>query len=274
MKICLATIFKRYLNLILIFMKRALFFVLLFIPEHILLSQNLVINPGFETWSKPDKLTSWTNTQGCLKDSVFVLSGDYSCRQEGTTTSRDLGQKFVVKPSTPYRFSFYYKTGTETTGNGCRVWCSWLDNSQVGIDDPVIHSGFMKSVEWLKYEVAVTSPAEAGYFYLLVRTLPNSVTYWDDFLFEEDIVSSASDSKAPEIKIYPNPAHNYLTISNMQNVQQIDIQGITGIIVWSEKLQDEEQITIPVSQLPNGIYFVRIISYGKLMTYKFIKTRF
>lgn len=252
-------------------MKRALFFVLLINMEQILLSQNLVTNPGFEIWNKPDKLASWTNIQGCLKDSAFVFSGDYSCRQEAATLSRDLGQKYVVRPDAQYRFSFFYKTGIETTGNGCRVWCSWLDNSQAAIADPVIHSGFMKSGEWLKYEVAVTSPAEAGYFYLLVRTLPNSVTYWDDFVFEEDIVSSASDSKAPEIKIYPNPAHNYLTISNLNDLQQIDIQDITGKIVWSEKLQEEEQITIPVSQLPNGIYLIKIITKDEISVRRFIK---
>jgi hypothetical protein len=251
-------------------MKRALFFVLLLIMEQILLSQNLVVNPGFENWNKPDKLTSWTNTQGCLKDSAFVFSGNYSCRQEGITASRDLGQKFVVKPSTQYRFSFYYKTGTETTGNGCRVWCSWLDNSKVEISDPVIHSTYMKSETWLKYEIAVTSPAEAGYFYLLVRTLPNSVTYWDDFIFEEDFVSSASDLRIPEIKIYPNPARNYLIINNLHDLQQIDIQSITGIVVWSEKYSGEIEVMIPVFCLEEGIYFIRISSGERITTYKFI----
>jgi len=254
-------------------MKRALFFVQLLLLEHILLSQNLVSNSGFETWTKPDKLKEWTNTQGCLKDSAFVVSGEYSCRQEGTTSSRDLGQKFAIKPSTPYRLSFYYKTGTETTGNGCRVWCSWLDNSQVAMADPVIHSAFMKSSEWLKYEVAVTSPAEAGYFYLLIRTLPNSVTYWDDFLFEEDIVSSASELEVPKITLYPNPAHNYLTISNLINLQQIDIQNIAGEVVWSEKIQAEGQISIPVSQLPVGIYVIKIITKTEIYVRKFIKNK-
>lgn len=252
-------------------MKRALFFVLLLIMEQNLFSQNLVLNPGFEIWTKPDKLSIWTNTQGCLKDSALVFSGGYSCRQEGTTSSRDLGQKFAVKPSAQYRFSFYYRTGTETTGNGCRVWCSWLDNTQVAIADPVIHLGYMKSETWLKYEVAVTSPAEAGYFYLLVRTLPNSVTYWDEFVFEEDITSGNTENKNPGIKTHPNPATNYLTISNLYNIQQIDIQSITGSIVWSEKFRNETEVTIPVSQLPDGIYLLRINTKGEIYVRKFIK---
>lgn len=252
-------------------MKRALFFVLLLIGEQNLLSQNLVINPGFEIWNKPDRLSIWTNTQGCLKDSAFVLSGGYSCRQEGTTSSRDMGQKFVIKPSTAYRFSFYYRTGTETTGNGCRVWCSWLDNSKVELADPVIHSVFMKSETWSKYEVAVTSPAEAGYFYLLVRTLPNSVTYWDEFIFEEDITSGNTENKITGIKIYPNPATNYLIINNFNDVQQVDIHSITGKVVWSEKFRNETEVTIPVSQLPDGIYLVKVIIKGEIYVRKFIK---
>jgi Secretion system C-terminal sorting domain len=252
-------------------MKRVYFFMLCCFISIAGNSQNLVLNSEFETWSKIDKPANWTNTQGCLKDSVFVLSGSYSCKQEATTTSRDLGQKFVVIPSTQYRFSFFYRTGTETTGNGCRVWCSWLDNSQTGITDPVIHSGFMKGDGWQKYEAAVTSPDNAGYFYLLVRTLPNSVTYWDDFIFEEDIVSSEKETTISNIKIYPNPAHNYLTISNLQQLQHIDIQNITGHTVFSEEFHGESETTIPVSGLKDGFYLIRIITNGKVITHRFIK---
>jgi len=252
-------------------MKRQVFFVLCCIISIGSNSQNLILNSDFETWSKIEKPASWTNTQGCLKDSVFVLSGSYSCKQEATTTSRDLGQKFIVSPSTQYRLSISYKTGIETTGNGCRVWCSWLDNTQVAIAEPVVHSGFLKGDGWQKYEAAVTSPEGAGYFYLLVRTLPSSVTYWDDFLFEEDIVSSEKETIIPEIKIYPNPSHNYLTISNLHTLQHIDIQSITGHTVFSEEFHGEKEITISISGLPRGLYFIRIVSSGKQNTYKIVK---
>ncbi len=252
-------------------MKRAIFFVLLLLTGSLLLSQNLVTNPGFETWDRTDKPTGWTNTQGCLQESVVVMSGNFSCRQEGTTSSRDLGQRIIVKPSTHYRFSFLYKTDPGTTGNGCRVWCSWLDNSQTVIDDPVLHSGFMKSENWLKYEEPVTSPDGAGYFYLLVRTLSNSVTYWDDFIFEEDIVSTDNETTIEEIKIYPNPAHNYLIISNIQNIQHIDIQSITGNVVWEGDFHGEDSATIPVAGMVNGIYFIKIKSAGEYYLRKFIK---
>jgi hypothetical protein len=252
-------------------MEKVAFFVLCFLISIVTNSQNLIINSGFEDWSKADKPAGWTNTQGCLKDSVFIQSGTYSCRQAGTTVSRDLGQKIVVMPNTRYRFSFYYKTGAETTGNGCRVWCSWLDISQTGISDPVVHSGYLKSENWQKYETEVTSPERAGYFYLIVRTLPNSVTYWDDFLFEEDIVSSEVAPTIPQIKVYPNPAHDYLTISNVNQLQQIDIQNITGYSIWSKQFYGEEEVSIPVSGLKDGIYIIKISTSEKVYTQKFMK---
>lgn len=252
-------------------MKREVFFVLCIVVSISAFPQNLIINSGFDNWSRTDKPASWNNTQGCLKDSVIILTGKYSCRQEGTTTSRDLGQKFAVTPGTNYKFSFFYKTGITTTGNGCRVWCSWLDNSQAGIADPVIHSTFLKSESWQKYEAAITSPETAGYFYLLVRTLPNSVTYWDDFVFEEDIATSAKETIITDIEIYPNPASDNLTIKNIQNIQFIDIMSITGSIKWSGQFSGEEVVTIPIYSYPKGLYIIRIVSPEKITILKFIK---
>ena len=129
----------------------------------------------------------------------------------------------------------------------------------------------MKSDGWQKYEASVTSPDNAKYFYLLVRTLPNSVTYWDDFILEEDIVSGEKETMMPKIKVYPNPAHNYLITSNIYQLQQIDILTLTGTVVWSEQFHGEEEVTIPVSGLQAGIYIVKVRANGKITNHKFIK---
>lgn len=73
-------------------MKRAIFFVLFLSMELLSFSQNLIVNPGFETWEKINKPVGWTTTQNCLKDSVCINSGNYSCRHEGGTTTKYLGQ--------------------------------------------------------------------------------------------------------------------------------------------------------------------------------------
>ena len=105
-------------------MKRTTFFVLLLSVELTLISQNLVVNPGFETWEKTIKPSGWTTTQNCLKDSVYIKTGSYSCRHSGgTSTAKYLGQTVGVVPGKQYNLSFYYKTEITGTGNGCRIWC-------------------------------------------------------------------------------------------------------------------------------------------------------
>lgn len=256
-------------------MKRAIIFVLLFGIEQALVCQNMVVNPEFELWSNATKPTDWSNSQYCLKDSDNVKSGIYSCRQDGGTSSRDLGQKFIVSPDKLYRFSFFYKSGAATTGNGCRVWCEWLDENKISLDDPstesVLHSGFLKSEEWKQFSADITSPAGAGYFYLLVRTLPNSITFWDDFIFEENVTTFEHEATHQEITIYPNPARNYLIICNIQHLQHIDIQNIAGASVWSSGFSGEEVISIPVSGLSEGLYIIRIRTSERFIIRKFIR---
>jgi len=255
-------------------MKRAVSFVLFLSLEATIFCQNLVVNSGFETWGTINKPTGWTNSQACLKDSAFIVSGSYSCRQ-GSTASKDLGQKIAVSQGKQYRFSFHYNTDTTNIANGCRVWCEWLDENKDPIDDPSsiseLHSGFLKSAAWQQFSTTVTSPDNAHYFYLLVRTLPNSITYWDDFIFEEDIVSGDPENRFPDITLYPNPACDYLIINTLYNIQHIDIQDFTGRIVWSSDFSGEIHVTVPVSALHEGMYIARIKTTDKIITRKFIK---
>ncbi|MBR5663707.1 MAG: T9SS type A sorting domain-containing protein, partial [Bacteroidales bacterium] len=55
-----------------------------------------------------------------------------------------------------------------------------------------------------------------------------------------------------EVAVYPNPAHDKLFV-NAENVQRIDIYGVTGQMVMSTT--DTE---INVSDLEPGMYFVRV----------------
>ena len=91
-------------------MKRVVFFVLLLAMELVIYSQNLVINPGFETWVKIDKPGSWTHAENCLKDSSTLITGNYSCLHSGGATSTsDLGQTISVSPGMDYILSFIIK---------------------------------------------------------------------------------------------------------------------------------------------------------------------
>jgi hypothetical protein len=257
-------------------MKRAISLMLLVTVNIVSPSQNLIMNPGFEIWTKINKPAGWATAENCLKDSVSIISGMYSLRHEGGTSSKDLGQTISITPGKSFLLSLYYKTEISNNGNGCRIWCYWKDNDGKSISDPATNSilrpsGYMKSDIWEQYNASFTAPVQAVALYFEVRVYPNSVVYWDDFVLEEDITTYRSEKNITDISIYPDPAHNYLIIRNIQNLHYINIQSITGTTVWSGRFAGEQNVEVPVANLSDGIYIIHIRTSDKLVSGKFVK---
>ncbi|MBI5010188.1 MAG: T9SS type A sorting domain-containing protein [Bacteroidia bacterium] len=256
-------------------MKKVASFVLFYFIASHSFSQNLAVNAGFETWQKINKPAGWTTALACTKDSVIIRTGFYSCRQNTTTESKELGQVLTVQPGLQYNISFWYRNDPSAAGNGCRIWSNWKDADGNSITDdtslPYLHSGYLKSDSWKQYTAEVTAPANAFFLNLVFRTLPNSITYWDDIVFGESIPTGISEQNTDNILIHPNPASSYLNISNIQNVQQIDIQTITGIRMVSFIIDGEKNITVSLSGYKNGIYIICLYSNGNIRFKKFIK---
>jgi hypothetical protein len=255
-------------------MKRVIFFVLLTAVSLLSFSQNFILNPGFETWEKLNKPAGWTTAQNCVKDSVSIKSGSYSCRHEGGT--KYLGQTLTIIPGKPYRLSFFFKTSITGSGNGCRIWCYWKDSggnnlTDLATNDILRPSKYLKSDSWQQFSVDFASPEGSAFFYLEIRTYANSVTWIDDFVFEENISTYSPEEKNSDIAIYPNPAKDYLTISSVAGLKHIYIQSLTGTILLSSDFHGEQTINIPVSGFPNGIYIISIRTTDKLVTRKFVK---
>lgn len=238
--------------------------------------QNLVVNPGFEAWSKTTRPDGWSHVENCLKDSVSVISGSYSCMHSGGTTTSDLGQTIPVIPGKEYVLSLVNKTIITSTGKGSRIWCYWKDAENKSIydtntDDIMRPSQYFRSETWQEFSISVIAPPEAVAFYLEVRTNTNSTAWWDDITFEEMIITSYDERPESPLNIYPNPVRDYLFISNAQNLQHIDIMKLTGARIWQSDFSGEQITTIPVSGLPNGLYVLRIITSDKVVIRKFIK---
>jgi hypothetical protein len=256
-------------------MKSAVFIVLLTLVNLLSFSQNLTVNPGFEEWDKPDKPTGWTTDGNCLKDSDNTNSGRYSCRQNGGTNNID--QTLSIVPGKRYRFSFFYKTAIIESGNGCRIWCYWKDAKNKNLTDSSTDkilrpSKYLKSNTWHKFTIDFAAPAGASSFYLEVRTYQNSIAWFDDFDFEENVPTIINpEEKFQDIKLYPNPVCDHLFISNLINITHVYIQNLEGRTVWSSGFNGEQLVTIPVSGFANGIYLVIIRTSDKLITKKIVK---
>lgn len=73
-------------------------------------------------------------------------------------------------------------------------------------------------------------------------------------------VSEVADAK--EVKLYPNPAKDHITIQfadAVNSVSQLNIINSTGAVVHTEELQQgKESYTINISTLPAGYYMIRM----------------
>ena len=72
-------------------------------------------------------------------------------------------------------------------------------------------------------------------------------------------------------RIFPNPAKDQLTISNVEAYSNIQILDITGKLVKQYATEQFNSITINVSDLQNGVYFVKLQSNEINKTIKFVK---
>lgn len=75
------------------------------------------------------------------------------------------------------------------------------------------------------------------------------------------------------MRIYPNPASDYILIDKKVTFENgtYDILDITGKTVKSIKILPEKKATINISELPRGVYILRMMSEIGLTATKFVK---
>lgn len=84
----------------------------------------------------------------------------------------------------------------------------------------------------------------------------------------EDGIVSISDYTENTCNIYPNPAANILNI-DAEGYDSYQITNLLGQIVLTDAMNNHAQINI--SQLKNGVYFVRLNGDNGIYTRKFVK---
>jgi len=74
------------------------------------------------------------------------------------------------------------------------------------------------------------------------------------------------------ITIYPNPTKGKLKVTSTQNtISQITITNVSGITVFN-KQANQKELEINISNLQNGVYFVKVITeQGSVFTEKIVK---
>lgn len=74
-----------------------------------------------------------------------------------------------------------------------------------------------------------------------------------------------------KIKFYPVPVKTDLNLENISSVTVIEIFDVMGKKHISQACNKQEQMSIPVSHLPKGVYFIRFVTPGTPVMKRFIK---
>lgn len=87
----------------------------------------------------------------------------------------------------------------------------------------------------------------------------------------KSILKSYSKISSDNIRLYPNPAKSLINIEILEgNFDEITVFSSTGQIVHIAGTGDDK-LSIDLSQLTSGMYFVRFVSDGLAVTKRFIK---
>ena len=94
-----------------------------------------------------------------------------------------------------------------------------------------------------------------------------------------NVTSIEENTAYHKIAIYPNPSNNYINV-NFQNPQflkdnqaEFQFYSMNGQLVYKTKceLNQLDSQTINISELSNGVYFLKLIANDVTVVEKFIK---
>jgi hypothetical protein len=74
----------------------------------------------------------------------------------------------------------------------------------------------------------------------------------------------------PTLMIYPNPASDYIVVNGLENNSMVKVFNVTGQQLFVRKAS-QNQMSIDLSGLNQGLYILQVESEGQILNSKFIK---
>ncbi len=141
-------------------------------------------------------------------------------------------------------------------------------------------TAYSGTTSWVQYTFAVS--ANAPYNYITLGAFRDDVTnaalstytgtsgppsvyaayFWDDIqVLSPTTALKEFVSDYGDLKVFPNPASNYISISCKGTIEEMKIYDHTGMLVKESKLvKDGDVYNVSTEDLSNGIYFVQFFN--------------
>lgn len=125
---------------------------------------------------------------------------------------------------------------------------------QLTIPSDAIPSADLPAGQFYKVDTALFTPAFASY--ILGSSSPVTL----------NAPLATADFNSSKVKVYPNPATNQITISDVSKINTYEIYNLIGKLVVKSKGMISN--TINISTLHSGVYFLKL---NEMETLKFVK---
>lgn len=193
---------------------------------------------------------SFINQVGVLNPDNWMITPQIQVPAEGATLNW-----YVGGVDASY-FSEHYTVLVSTTGTAT------TDFTNMVFDGNVANVNFtLKSLD--------ISAFAGQNIYIAFRHCNSSDVYWmlvDDIEVIAGQHAGISNVTDATVQLYPNPTSNVLNI-NAEGVQEVSVIDINGRTVMTEKNAN----TVNLSDLANGVYYVRVITNNGVATEKIVK---
>ncbi|MFZ4707259.1 MAG: T9SS type A sorting domain-containing protein [Bacteroidales bacterium] len=131
------------------------------------------------------------------------------------------------------------------------------------------------TAEWKKFTYFIGEDDSTQVIFTPTLTAEGLTRIWiDDLSLKGKKVSGLSVSEVnsdTRISVYPNPAHNTLTVQSTDRCfTSLTVSDLTGRRLMTEDIRQSIK-TFDIHSLPGGVYFVTLKGENKTITSKFVK---
>ena len=139
-----------------------------------------------------------------------------------------------------------------------------------GVTENSITVNFPSTGTWYDYFSETTIEVTTSEMELTLE--PGEYHLFSTREFEQPhvVTETSSLSQPDEINVYPNPATDFVMIQSPSKLVQANLYSIQGSLIYNIKTQDNST-TIPLNNLKDGIYILKIKSDSSSKTIKLIK---
>ncbi|MES2702821.1 MAG: M1 family aminopeptidase [Bacteroidota bacterium] len=99
---------------------------------------------------------------------------------------------------------------------------------------------------------------------------PNNWLVYFMNVLTRDVTLDAQTVNTPQVRIAPNPATTGWTVQNLPDNSTLSLCDVSGRTIWTGTAQTGTA-SIPATQLPGGLYLLRVTANEGVRTYKLVK---